>query len=210
MSLIMKNYPEEDCILGIWSINEDIDALASLVSLEKEEFEILDGFKNNQRKIEWLSVRALTKELTGQESRIIYNGNRKPYLYDWSYNISISHSGKLTSVMLSRKRKIGIDLELMSHEIDNLAHKFINQEEFITTEPDLATYHLYIHWCAKEALYKICDKQDINFKHNLTIAPFSPREEGIIEGRVTNKYGMELIKMHYFRLQGHVVVWCVK
>jgi hypothetical protein len=98
----------------------------------------------------------------------------------------------------------------MSHEIDNLAHKFINQDEFITTEPDLTTYHLYIHWCAKEALYKICDKQDINFKHNLTITPFIPDDDGLIEGRVTNKYGMELIKMRYFRLEGYVVVWCVK
>jgi len=210
MGVIQKKYPDEDCILGIWEITEDLDSLSSLVRLDPEEKQMVDRFGNTQRKIEWLSVRALINDLTGRDSKIIYNGNHKPYLYDWSYNISISHSRNLTSILLSRQRKVGIDLECMSHEISKLQNKFINKNEYITSNPELRTYHLYIHWCAKEALYKITDKQDINFKQNLTISPFEPLNHGELQSLVTNQYGTDTFRLRYFRLQDYVIVWCIK
>ncbi|NJK86471.1 MAG: 4'-phosphopantetheinyl transferase superfamily protein [Bacteroidales bacterium] len=125
--------------------------------------------------MEWLSVRVLLHELTGKELTIIYNGDRKPFIKGNSYHISISHSKNFSSVLLSRNRKVGIDLEYMSHRIERIAYKFINEKEYI--EDEFRKYHMYIHWCAKEALYKICDKQDINFKENLVIEPFSQRKK---------------------------------
>lgn len=210
MGVIHKSYPEQDCVLGIWEIQEDIDALCNLVQLDEEEIAHLESFHNDRRKIEWLSVRALINDMTGKNSKIIYNGSHKPYLHDWSYNISISHSVNLTSILLSRQRKVGIDLEYMSHDIEKIRHKFINEQEYITSHPLLVRYHLYIHWCAKEALYKICDKQDINFRINLTIAPFEPEENGEIKSTVTNKYGTEQYTLRYFRLGNYVIVWCIK
>ncbi len=114
--------------------------------------EVLSGFKNEGRKLEWLSVRNLINDLTGRESRIIYNADRKPFLKGNSYSISISHSHNLTSILLSKDRRVGIDLEYMSHKISNISFKFINEQELITDDPQVRTYHLYIHWCAKEAL----------------------------------------------------------
>jgi 4'-phosphopantetheinyl transferase EntD len=112
--------------------------------------------------------------------------------------------------MLSREMKVGIDLEYMSHRISNISHKFINDNDFITDDMEQKKYHLYIHWCAKEALYKICDKQDINFKENLTIEPFEPLERGVLRGRVHNRKRNDLFNMNYFSLGNYVVVWCCK
>ena len=67
----------------------------------------------------------------------------------------------------------------------SIAHKFINENDVITADEEQRKYHLYIHWCAKEALYKICDKQDINFRDNLTIEPFEPMERGVLTGTGT-------------------------
>ena len=210
MGLIVKEYIAEDCLLGIWKITETYEELMSLVNLDGTEIKTVEGFGNDQRKLEWLSVRSLVATLTESNIKIVYNDDRKPFLNDLSFNISISHSKDLTSVLLSKKLRVGIDLEYMSHRISNVAFKFINNQEHISDLPDVRRYHLYIHWCAKEALYKICDKQDINFKENLTILPFSPADKGNITGIVENSLGKEEFKLSYLKMDNYTIVWTYK
>jgi 4'-phosphopantetheinyl transferase EntD len=210
MGVILKNDLESGCRLGIWEITESFDELRSMVSLESEEVNTLERFRNISRKLEWLSVRTLINELTGENSRIIYNEDRKPFLLDNSSHISISHSHEYTSILLSRFKRVGIDLEFMSHRISRIADRFINENEKITDSPELLKYHLYIHWCAKEALYKICDKKNINFKKNLTIKPFDPEDEGIIQGTVDNIYGIDNYELIYRKMGNYIIVWTCK
>ena len=160
--------------------------------------------------MEWLSVRALLNELTEKESKIVYNEERKPFLADNSYNISISHSNKLTSVILSKNKRVGIDLEFMSHRINNIAYKFINPNEFITSNKAFEQLHMYIHWCAKEALYKICNKENINFRENLTIKPFDIEHEGFITGVHHDEAIYEEFQLKYMLRDNYVIVLCCK
>lgn len=210
MAIILNDHFECGCQLGIWKITEDLNALLSRITLTREELETLDRFSHMPRKLEWLSVRVLLNEMTDKELSIFYNDNRKPYIKDNSYFISISHSRDLTSILLSRERKVGIDLEYMSHRIGNISDRFISHNDVITDDEEQKKYHLYIHWCAKEALYKICDKQDINFKENLTIVPFQPMEKGVLQGLVVNRSRNEHFNMNYFCLGNYVVVWTCK
>ncbi|MBN1791629.1 MAG: 4'-phosphopantetheinyl transferase superfamily protein [Bacteroidales bacterium] len=210
MAIIMNEYLDCGCHLGMWKITEDLDQLLSKITLTREELETLERFSYTPRKIEWLSVRVLLKAMTNNELSIYYNGNRKPFIRGNSHYISISHSRDLTSILLSSKMKVGIDLEYMSHRISSISHKFINENDSITDNEEQKKYHLYIHWCAKEALYKICDKQDINFRDSLTIEPFQPSDSGVIQGRVHNRSRNELFNLNYFNLGNYVVVWCCK
>lgn len=210
MGILLKEYVEDDCMLGIWDITEDYHELFSKLSLQHEEEKILNSFGSDLRKIEWLSVRVLLKEMAGQELSIIYNGNRKPFIQGNSYYISISHSNQLSSILLSKSHKVGIDLEFMSHRISKISHRFINEEEQVTSEEDLKRYHLYIHWCAKEALYKICDKQDINFRKNISIEPFNPERKGALKGLVNNRYRKEYFTLNYFTIDNYIIVYTVK
>ena len=209
MGVIVKK-EINDCLLGIWEIKEDFDSLFSRLNLDDDEIETLNGFANENRKIEWLSVRALINDMTGKDSRIIYNEFRKPFLKSNTFHISISHSRDLTSILMSKTKKVGIDLELMSHKIIDLSSKFINDQELITSDPEMKKYHLYIHWCAKEAMYKICDKQDINLKDNLSIMPFEPRQDGSIKGRVLNFHGVEDFRIQYKNMDGYAIAWTCK
>ena len=210
MGLILKKSVEEDCLLGVWEINEDFETLFKQVKLLPDEITTLDGFLSPQRKLEWLSVRVLINNLLEKDCSIVYNKQRKPFLACKTHNISISHSKNLTSILVSKGKRVGIDLEFMSHQIDHISSKFINEKEEITSDPELKRLHLYIHWCAKEALYKICDKQDINFKLNLTIRPFPIKFEGKLVGLLDNKYGHDLFSLNYFLIDSYVVVWCCK
>ena len=210
MGLIWKKDINSECKLGIWEITEDYDNLLSRLSLSQTDMDTLSAFRNRARQVEWLSVRVLLNELTSGNHTITYNYNRKPFIKNHTSNISISHSKDLTSIFLSPHKKVGLDLEFMSHRISRIEHKFINKNEVITDNPEMRKFHLYIHWCAKEALYKICDKQDINFKDNLTIEPFEPREKGVLRGWVNNKFFHEMFNLEYFTYNNYIIVWTCK
>lgn len=194
----------------MWEITEDFDTLYGMVNLVAVEKAKLDSFKNISRKIEWLSVRALVKTMLGKDTRILYNAENKPFVRGNTHNISITHSNNLTAVIIAKDKRVGIDLEFMSGKISKVANKFINNRENIISDPELSKFHLYLHWCAKETLYKICDKQDINFRDGITIAPFSPDEHGYMKGQVINGNGTESFEMEYLQHDNYALVWCVK
>lgn len=206
----MKTEILPECLLGVWEITEDYDSLHAMVNLATVEKAKLESFRNISRKLEWLSVRALAKNMLGNDTRIIYNADNKPFVKGFTHNISISHSNNLTAVLLSPDKLVGIDLEFMSGKIGKVADKFINSREVITEDPQLIKNHLYLHWCAKEAMYKICDKQDINFRDGLTVHPFSPEEQGFMKGSVTNESGQENFELEYLLHDNYALVWCCK
>lgn len=210
MGCITKHYLNEFSILGVWKIEEDLDTLMNLVVLDNDEKKKYKGFSSNSRKLEFLSVRALLSELIGKDARIVYNKNNKPFLKDGSRFISISHSHKLTAILLSTNEKVGIDLEYMRTNIAAIAFKFLNRKEKVTKEYDDHKYHLYIHWCAKEALYKICDKEGISIQKNITIEPFMVKESGEIKGKVHTDRINESFDLYYSKYDNYAIVWTKK
>jgi len=210
MGCISKHYLNEYTILGVWKIEEDISTLLGMVDLDASDKKKCKVFASNSRKLEFLSVRALLAELIGKEARIVYNKNNKPFLSDGSMFISISHSNKLTAILLSSNEKVGIDLEHMSTNIGRIAFKFINSKEKITKEQEKRIYHLYLHWCAKEAIYKICDKEGISIKKDITIEPFDVKESGEIRGSVKTKTINDSFDLFYTRYDNYTIVWTKK
>jgi 4'-phosphopantetheinyl transferase len=116
----------------------------------------------------------------------------------------------LTAILVSTNEKVGIDLEYMNSNIGVFAFKFLNRKEKITKNPEARKFHQYLHWCAKEALYKICDKEGISVRKNLTIEPFEVKESGEIQGHVhTNKIN-ETFDLYYSRYDNYAIVWTKK
>jgi 4'-phosphopantetheinyl transferase EntD len=210
MAIIMNEYFDCGCHLGIWKITEDYQTLLSKITLSRDELETLDRFTHANRKMEWLSVRVLLSEMTNRELSIYYNGNRKPFIKENTHMISISHSRDLTAILLNRQKKVGVDLEYMTNRIYRIEHKFINEQDVLTQDRDHLRQHLYLHWCAKETLYKICDKQDINFRDSLTLEHFEPLDRGNIRGWVRNLTRNEVFNLNYFTLGNYAIVWCCK
>ena len=210
MWCITKHYLNEYSVLGVWKIEEDLGTLLDSVILDPEERKKYKGFRSNSRKLEFLSVRALLSELLGKDARIAYNKNNKPFLKDGSHFISISHSHRLTAILLSTNEKVGIDLEYMSSNIAAFSFKYMNRKEKVTRDQELRKYHLYIHWCAKEALYKICDKEGISIRNNITIEPFELQESGEIKGKVHSEKIKESFDLFYSRYDNYAIVWTKK
>lgn len=196
--------------MGVWKIEEDIKTLHKMVELDSNDRRRYHEFRSNSRKLEFLSVRALLAELIGKDAKIVYNKNNKPFIKSGSHFISISHSFKLTAIMLSTNEQVGIDLEYMNANISAFMSKFMNRKEKITKDPELSRYHLYLHWCAKEALYKICDKEGISIKNNIILKPFKPAESGEIKGRVRTDKINSWFDLSYTRYDNYSIVWTKK
>jgi len=210
MGCITKHYLNKDTVIGVWKIEEDMPALLEMVEMSPEDQKRYELFRSTSRKMEFLSVRALLAEMIGKDARIVYNKNNKPFIKDGSHFISITHSNKLTAILISRNERVGIDLEYMRVNINAFASKFLNKREKITRRWADRTYHLYIHWCAKEAIYKICDKEGINIVNDITIEPFEVRESGEIRGRVKNERIDDLFTLYYSKYDNYTIVWTKK
>jgi len=210
MSCITKHFLNENTILGVWKIEEDLASLMEMVTLTPDDRKKFREFRSNSRKTEFLSVRALLAELIGPEARITYNKNNKPFLKDGSHFISISHSHNLTAILLSKTEKVGIDLEYMSANITAFAFKFLNRKEKVMRDREKKKYHLYVHWCAKEALYKICDKEGISIRKDIIIEPFDLQESGEIKGRVRTDRINEAFDLWYSKYENYALVWTKK
>jgi phosphopantetheinyl transferase len=210
MGCISKHYLNESTILGVWKIEEDIKTLLEMAVLDNGDKKKYKGFASTSRRLEFLSVRALLAELLGKDAKIVYNKNNKPFLKDGSRFISISHSHKLTAILCSTDEKVGIDLEYMSSNINAFAFKFLNRKEKVAKSSEERKYHLYIHWCAKESLYKICDKEGISIKKNITIEPFEVNESGEIKGSVHTQKINETFDLFYSKYDNYAIVWTKK
>ena len=210
MGCITKHYLNKDTVIGVWKIEEDLPTLLEMVEMSPEDKKRYEIYRSTSRKMEFLSVRALLAEMLGREAKIVYNKNNKPFIKDGSHFISITHSNKLTAILISRNERVGIDLEYMRVNINAFASKFLNRREKITRRWADRTYHLYIHWCAKEAMYKICDKEGINIVNDITIEPFTVQESGEIRGSVKNERIDDQFTLWYARYDNYTIVWTKK
>ena len=66
------------------------------------------------------------------------------------HQISISHTRGFLAILLSRSRRVGVDIEYRSDRIRRIASRFLRPDESAGSTDDLLTC-----WCVKEAVYKL-------------------------------------------------------
>lgn len=140
-------------------------------------------FKAIHRQWEWLTVRAMLRELLGPNANICYKDSGKPKLTDLPpdshlSNISISHSKTHATLLLAENPCIGVDIELVSPRILRLANRIAQPEEVPTSfggmsEQEQSEY-LTALWTTKEAIYKSLSNQaEIDILTDISIIPFN-------------------------------------
>lgn len=191
--------------LAIWLSNEPLDDLLSAVQLHPSEKEYYGSLKNEQRQREFLTVRRLLEHLCGQEERIIYDEFGKPRLASGGY-VSITHSKALVGLIVSPVAEVGIDLEAFRPHIAAIAPKFIAQREQAAFGDQLNTETMHLLWGAKEVLFKLYGKGEIDFKKDLFVEPPNVDTKQVIATLTKNEYRLTA-KMQYTLLESFMLVW---
>lgn len=156
--------------LGIWKITESADDLCKLCGTNPP-----GELRNAERQQEYLAVRSLCLSMGLCPEKIRYEKNGKPFYAEENTYISISHTKKYASLVVSPHRLIGVDIEHFSNRVHRIRERFMHPEE----ETRLAgatiqnsteeTTGLLVHWCAKESLFKSVPDAGIDFKEELRI-----------------------------------------
>lgn len=161
----------------------------------------LAGMRSEQHKKAFLAVRCILEIYGLSDLDLFYDKNGRPFLKNGKY-ISITHSGDYVAVFLGTV-EWGIDIEKISPRVLKAKSHFI-QDELIPTETELEI--LTIIWAVKEAIFKISDSRNLNFKTDLHVKPFALEDVG--KGRAFSTYpGWEKeFIFRYERIDEYVLV----
>lgn len=166
----------------IWKIEESESQLLALFDQPEKIFESIKDYTAYSRRLERLAVRMLLQEQQIDPALLDYYPNGQPFLRDHSYFFSCSHTRQYAAIALHRTFPIGIDIERQSPRIHTIAHKFMHPIEMEQIDKKDTQTSLLIHWSAKESLFKVLGKSEIDFKEHLRIAPFTLKTNGHFAG----------------------------
>lgn len=201
MPIVLNKQIDSDTILGVWKIEETAEQFISGLQLKEHELELINSFGNGKRAIHWLSTRLLLRVLLQTDEYIDckIDEHGKPYLANMDAHISISHSYDYAAVMVSKTKKVGVDIELIKHRIKSIKHKFLSDLELAQKQIGDNTDGLYVAWCTKEAIYKWNGTKGLEFKKHIHIKTFKLKEEGCLQALVETSDGTKELTVNYFK-----------
>ena len=201
MPIVFNKKINDDTILAVWKIEETEAELISGLQLKQHELDFISSLNNGKRLLHWLSTRVLLRNMLDTTEYIDcrMDDHGKPYLPDLDYHISLSHSYEYASVMVSKTKMVGVDIELIKHKIKSIKHKFLTDLELAQKDVGDNTDGLYVCWCAKEAIFKWNGRKGLEFKGDIHIKPFKLKKEGQLNAIVDLPGGSRELTVHYFK-----------
>jgi 4'-phosphopantetheinyl transferase len=177
------------------------------LQLKEHEKAYLETLNNSKRNLHWLSTRVLLRSMMNTEQYIDcrVDEHGKPYLTNFPHHISLSHSYDYAAVMVSENQSVGIDIELIKDKIERVAHKFMNEDELAFISKENRTEHLYICWCAKEAVYKLQGKNGVSFRDHIKLTPFTYHTNGDLKVQHEAGNSIEKYTVSYHKFDGYMV-----
>lgn len=165
------NMEIEHKIIGETSIYllpfSDFDPNLHLDHLSAVEVERFIQFKHLKRKQEFVATRLLKHALFGF-SHIHYNSVGAPFIESAGF-ISISHGSNLVGISVNQSHVTGFDLEPIRDKAQRIHEKFLNDSEKM--QFDVASnWEMTACWSAKEVLYKLAGRKEIDFKKELLLS----------------------------------------
>ena len=206
MSLVYHKDLDPFTSFAIWKIEESAEELLAQLQLKPHEISYLGSLINGKRNLHWLSTRVLLRRMMNTDEYIDcrVDSNGKPYLTNFPHFISLSHSFDYAAVMVGKSRAVGIDIELIKDKIERIAYKFMSNQELAFISEDRIE-HLYVCWCAKEAIYKLHGKKNISFLDHVRIKPFTYSGSGSFQASLDTGVQTNEYTVFYDRFEGYMI-----
>ncbi len=208
MPLFFKKALLDGSVLAAWKTDESEEELYVLAGSRFETDKLIQS-SNTRLRTQRLAIRVLLRLLTGSID-LQYFSEGKPFLSDPNIYLSISHSHHMVALIINHVHETGIDLEAIDPKILRVKNKFMSSSELSAIDPDPEKQidHLYVYWCAKEALYKLYGKKGLRFIEDLPITPFTYSiQGGMIKGMIRSKDMNREISLCYEKVKDHMLVY---
>ena len=213
MPLIFNRAIDRSTRLGLWKIEEEETPLKKQAGLDSSEERQFASFKNEVRKKQWLSYRALLRQiLAPYRGTLEYDSFGKPRLRNSKLNISVAHSGDYAAVIISKNSAVGIDIERLKDRIYRIKDRFLTAEEDKNLGEINRLEKLYVAWGTKEALYKLYGKPEVEFQRDIMIESFDYLCTGIGQcvASMSTPETHEKYDVFYERISDYMLVYTLK
>jgi phosphopantetheinyl transferase (holo-ACP synthase) len=213
MPLILKRDIESQTRLGLWKIDEEKETLEEQAELDSFEKNQYASFKSEIRKKQWLSYRVLLKKMLSPDPVYLeYDSYGKPHLRNTGSYLSISHSGDYSAVITSSTHPVGIDIERLKDRIYRIKDRFLTVEEHKSLGETNRLEKLYVIWGAKESLYKIYGKPEVEFQRDIIIRSFDYlcTGKGQCIAEMKTPEGAESYDIFYEKISDYMLVYALK
>ena len=205
MPIFFQHQINENTRLGVWKIEETEEFFKGNVPLHRE-------VTHPHKRLQHLAGRFLLQFLFPDfpYQLIEIADTRKPFLPDEQYHFSISHCGDYAAAIVSRNKRVGIDIEIPAEKISRVIHKFLSAKEhetfnMIHTAADhipLAT----LLWSAKESVFKWYGNGGVDFRRQIQLLKQDEGTETI--DCFFSKDESEL-NIHYRQFEDLLLAWVV-
>jgi phosphopantetheinyl transferase len=190
--------------IAIWHIAEEKNFFLGKVPLQRE-------ITHPHKQLQHLAGRYLLQYLYPDfpYHLIEIADTRKPFLPNEEYHFSISHCGDYAAVIVSKDRRVGIDIELVTPKVERIKHKFVNPGELSIINSRQSISQLTLMWCCKEAVFKWHGSAGVDFRENIHLKPFDVNaDEGIIKCSFVKEAVVQL-DLRYKYFGGLCLAWVV-
>jgi 4'-phosphopantetheinyl transferase len=160
--------------IAVWQITEPLDFFLSRISAPFEQ-----GL-NPKRLLEKTCCSFLLNYILKEQIDQFLGNDMygKPILSNTKTSVSFSHTKDLVACYIDLDgNDIGIDIEHLRKQLPALSKKFMNEED---SSPFDDEWHYLFIWSAKEVLYKMWGKKNLDFYKDLKIIT-STDSEGFIQ-----------------------------
>lgn len=202
---LTRNINKHNAVLVLWTITENLSQMLDLAKASMVDISKTDKFKLESRKKQFIASRLLVNKLGFDVTKLKYTSNGKPYFSDSTSGISFSHSGDYVACIVADV-EVGVDIQVYNPKLENIRMRFLSEGENSKIN-SLEKLHAY--WCAKEALFKLYAKGNVEFKTQLLIDSFDLSESGVFYGKILKGKDMD-VELFYEKTQDYMLVYCTE
>lgn len=182
MPIFFQQDIDEATKLAIWKIGEEEAFFLEKVPLQR-------SITHPHKRLQHLAGRYLLQYLFPDFPihLIQIADTRKPYLEDEAYHFSISHCDDYAAVLVSKNKRVGVDIEVISSKVERIRDKFSTLEERALMEhvkwkmENGTAAGLTLIWSCKEAVFKWYGLGEVDFKKHIRLMSITPGNEGITD-----------------------------
>ena len=216
MPIYFQQQINETTRLGVWKIEESEELFKGNVPQHR-------NVTHPHKRLQHLAGRFLLQYLFPDfpYELILIADTRKPYLKDEQFHFSISHCGDYAAAIVSKDKRVGIDVEIPVEKILKISDKFLNYNEKKILNSQLPTpgselltpdsrpaYRtgrlLTLLWSAKESVFKWYGDGGVDFKKHIQLQ--KQHEGGETIECFFSKNNTSLL-IHYRQFDHLVLAW---
>jgi len=210
MPIFFQQQINENTRLGVWKIEETEEFFKTTVPLHRD-------VTHPHKRLQHLAGRFLLQYLFPDfpNKLVKIADTKKPYLPDAQYHFSISHCGDYAAAIVSRDKRVGIDVEIPVEKVEKIKYKFLSADELakfsLITDfqkpgvtDNIIRYTLL--WSSKEAIFKWYGNGGVDFRKDILLLKQNAKNNAI--DCFFTKSESELI-IHYKKFDGLILAWVI-